>query len=145
MKSIKKFEEYNNWVTDVTGNVNVSYGDKKPKLSDVAIEVIKFIEDNFDKIREDLNGTSDTFICFEDGLDFNKISIYKNEKENIPYIHFQKNEVGGYSNDITNYDYDYLHDYLDKIYKTFRKKHDAENKEKFEMELMKKNMKKYNL
>lgn len=41
MKYIKKFEM---WTTDVTDKtVSVNYNDKKPKLSDVVIDIIKFI------------------------------------------------------------------------------------------------------
>ena len=139
---MKHLKEYNNWVTDVTGNLNVNYGDKKPKLSDVAVDVIKFIEDNYDKIVEGLNGTRENYISFEEGLKYESITIDKDSNHsNIPYIHFMYRSVNGsgrgYQYDITDYDYDYLNDYFYKIYKIFRKKDQEKDKEKYKLELQK--------
>jgi len=144
---MKHLREYNNWVTDVTGNVNVNYGDKKPKLSDVVIEVIKFIEDNYDKIDDSLNGTSDSHIDFYNKLEFEDISIGVEDQaesintNKIPYIHFLYRDVRdslrGYRYDITNYDYEYLKDYFYKIYREFRKKQQEGHKEEYKSELQK--------
>ena len=98
---MKHLREYNNWVSDVTDNITVNYGDEKPKLSDIVIDVIKFIEDNYDKIDGDINSTRESQVGFEDGLELKDISIGIEEREKnnnnrkaseIPYLHFMYND-----------------------------------------------------
>ena len=140
---MKHLREYNNWVSDVTDNVTVNYGDEKPKLSDIVIDVIKFIEDNYDKIDGDINSTRESQVGFEDGLELKDISIgiEKTENRKIPYLHFMYNDSRdmsrGYRLDITNYDYDYLKDYFYKIFIVFRKKQQDKEKERYKNELQK--------
>lgn len=138
---IKKFE---NWVTDVTGNVSVNYGDKKPKLSDVVVDAIKFIEDNYDQIQCGLNATTESGVDFKRGLELDEIKIGVEVRNNdiiIPYLNFRyrdvNNDRGGYSIDITDYEYEYLKDYFYKIYKECRKKDQEEEKEKYKLQLKK--------
>ena len=98
---MKHLREYNNWVSDVIDNITVNYGDEKPKLSDIVIDVIKFIEDNYDKIDGDINSTRESQVGFEDGLELKDISIGIEEREKnnnnrkaseIPYLHFMYND-----------------------------------------------------
>ena len=145
---MKHLREYNNWVSDVTDNITVNYGDEKPKLSDIVIDVIKFIEDNYDKIDGDINSTRESQVGFEDGLELKDISIGIEEREKnnrktseIPYLHFMYNDSRdmsrGYRLDITNYDYDYLKNYFYKIFRVFRKKQQDKEKERYKEELQK--------
>ncbi len=158
MKHLKKYEM---WTTNVTGNFDFNYGDKKPELSDIVIEVINYIKDNYDKISTDiLNVTTEFGVGFnfggKNGMKYDRIKIDKNKKNDIPYIHFLyydfHNNTNGYTIDITDYDYKYLHDYFFKIYKELKKKEEEKNKEKhindlkkIEDEKAKKSADKYNL
>ena len=117
MKILKTFEM---WTTDVSGNFDVNYGDKV-KLSDVAIEARKFIEDNYDKI--DSKSTNSTEIEFDKNLRFKSIKIYNNS--DVKYLHFfyhKNNDLNGYIKDITDEDYEYLVKYFLKVYKEQRLK-----------------------
>jgi hypothetical protein len=157
---MKYLKEYNNWITDVTDkNVVVNYGDKKPKLSDVVIDTIKFIEDNFDNINPGINSTNESSVGFKYGLNFSKIYIGCETRDNgykIPYIcfnyHDANNANSNYSIDITEDDYEYLKKYFYKIYRIFRKKEQEKDEEEYKKELqkienkkIKKDINKYNL
>jgi hypothetical protein len=143
MKHIKKYEM---WTTNVTGDYDFNYGDKKPELSEIVIEVINYIKDNYDKISTDvLNDTTEFGVGFnfseKNGMKYDKIRIEKNKKNSIPYIHFlyydYRGTTNGYDIDITDYDYEYLHDYFFKIYKEFKKKDEIKKIEKHKSELKK--------
>ena len=120
----------------VTGDFSVNYGDKKPQLSDVVFEVIKYVEDNFDKINPDvLNATTRSRVSFNGSdLKYDSIRLKFDEKNNSPYISFSyigaggRNDFRGYDIDITDADYKYLSDYFLKIFKIFNKKDEEKNK-----------------
>lgn len=141
MKHLKKFE---NWTTNVTGNYDINYGDK-PQLSDVVIETIDFIENNLDKIKEDiLNDNRPYLISFKSGLKYSSISL--KEDNNIPFLLFRNNEnYLNYSIDITNEEYEYLKEYFLKIYKKIRKIINDKDKEEFMNKIIQKDLKKYNI
>lgn len=156
MKHLKKYEM---WTTNSTSNFSVNYGDKQPELSEIVIEIIKYIEDNYDNISNDiLNNTTEFGVGFnfgrKDGKKYNSIKInkYKNNSYvDITYYDVH-NQINGYSLDITDYDYDYLHKYFLNLYKNFKKKNEEKDKEKHKLELkkiedekIKKSADKYNL
>ena len=156
MKYIKKFEM---WTTDVTDkNIVVNYNDKKQKLSDVVIDTIKFIEDNYDDINKDINDTNESAVGFFRGLKFNKISLYTENRKDYKFrsIWFNYYDINnnncGYMIDITEDDYDYLKNYFYNLYNTIRKEDQEKNKEehksalqKIEDKKVKDDAKKYNL
>ena len=155
-----KLKRFENWVSDATDkNVSFNYGDKKPKLSDDAIDTIKFIEDNFDNIStEVLNNTTKTSVVFNGNLKYYKIRLGFDDTNKIPHIHFYYygsegvSDYRGYKVDITDYDYEYLSDYFYKIYKIFKKKDEEKQKilhaselDKIEDKKMKNAANKYNI
>ena len=158
MKHLKTFE---NWTTTSTDkNININYNKETPKLSDVVIDTIKFIEDNFDQISGGINNTRENQIEFKTNeLRYNRIYINHEKRDAgipIPYIHFYyrdvHNELCGYSHDITESDYDYLKNYFYKIYRIFRKKNQEKSVEEYKNALVeieekriKMNSQKYNL
>lgn len=156
MKHLKTFEM---WTTSVTGNVNVNYGDKKPELSDIVMDAIKFIKDNYDQIKCGSAGSTESRVDFKDGLELEEIAIgvdARNKDVIIPYLLFYYRDVdnqrSNYKQDITDYDYEYLKDYFYKIYKRCRKEDQNKDKEQYKLELkkiedkkMQKNAEKYNL
>ena len=152
MKRVKTFEQ---WTTDVAGDYEVNYGDK-PQLSEIVIDTIKFIEDNFNNIRPDiLNGVKPDLITFLSDINPNNIQL--RIEKNIPMLFFGYDDYSTsdhyhYSNDLTDDDYNYLKNYFFEIFKKIREKvHDGEKEayskgmKKIEDRIMKKDAKKYNI
>lgn len=160
MKHLKQYEMWSN-PTSTDKNIEVNYGDKKPELSDIVIEVTNYIKDNYDKIDTDiLNATTEFSVGFdfrkENGQKYESFTIEKSKKNKSPYIHFFYKDAhggrNGYTIDITDYDYKYLHEYFLNIYKEFKKKDEEKDKErhrfvlqKIEEEKIKKAANKFNL
>lgn len=140
MKHIKNFKTFENWTTNSTGNYNINYGDnpQKPQLSDIVIDTIKYIEDNYNNIQENiLNDVKPDQITFKSGLKYQQIRLQRENEEhnNIPILIFKFYEYNVdsfyYSNDITEDDYKYLKDYFYKIYLQIRKKVQDRKKQEF--------------
>lgn len=154
MKHLKKFEM---WTTNTTGDFEINYGEKKPELSKVAINTIKFIKDNYNEIIIDiLNEVKPTQISFNPGLKYTRIKLELDKESNTPFLYFRYYDYNegnySYNEDITNTDYDYLKDYFFNIYKDIRTKvHNKEkdeyldNMKKLEDERIKKKADKYNI
>jgi hypothetical protein len=157
MKYLKKYEMWSD--PTVTDNIEINYGDKKPELSDIIFEVIKYIKDHYDDISTDiLNSTTEFQVGFrfpsKSGMKYDRIGIeeYKNQK----HLHFYYSDANGqrcgYTIAITEDEYEYLHKYFLKIHNEFRKKEQEKNIEthlaeltKIEEEKIKNTGNKYNL
>jgi hypothetical protein len=143
-KFIKTFEQ---WTTDVSGDYDVDYGD--PKLSDDVIEIIEYIEDNFDNIKDDiLNDNKPDRISFQssnlktgklktDKLKYDKISLrvsnikYKYPSYVVQFSYKEYPNTFYYNKDITKYEYEYLLKYFSQVYNRIREKEHSKEKQKF--------------
>ncbi len=148
-------KEFKNWTSTVTDDVDISYGDKKPELSDVVKFTEYYINDNFDNIHSiDLENMSIEFknLSFSD-LKKIKLNKYRQNKYNLYNIYFDENEttiLNKYSSsviNITEYEYDYLCELIYNIDIKLR-----ENKQKIKLDNIiskidpvKRDAKKYNL
>ena len=144
---IKKFE---NWVSDVTGNVSVNYGGK-PKISDVVKFTGQYIKDNIDNIRFDDKSRYE--INFDRNLSSSEIKLLPIKRirleidTTIKKLYKLKFDSGDYNTTfviLTEIEYNYLLDILYNVYAKLREHGDIE-KVLSEIDPMKRSAKKYNL
>lgn len=151
MKHLKTFEM---WTTDATGDFDITYGDKKPEISEIVKYTKKYIEDNFDKIHHIEQKEKITFKTIVNGHPngtlYSEITLQVNSG---PFyeIKFTKpitrNDNSYSTVDITKDEYNYLNDFFYEINKKLRKIRNEKGVDELEKDIIpyKKDAKKYNL
>jgi hypothetical protein len=129
MKHLKKYET---WTTDVTGSVEVNYGDKKPELSKIVKDTEKYLEDNFDNIQK-INSSNNSIDFNYDynskTKDNSKIIFISMNRDDLFYnIVFTRYYYGvenkSFTINITKDEYNYLSNVIYKLDKKLRQNRD---------------------
>jgi hypothetical protein len=141
---IKKFKIFEKWITNVTDpDININYNESE--MSKVVEYTKKYIEDNFDRIKEIYINNNYRITFHPKKSEFDDISL---ERE-LPfyYISFVTEYKGWKKIDITKDEFKYLSDFFYEIGIKFRKKSQESglNSVLDEINPVKRMAKKYNL
>lgn len=146
-KFIKTFEQ---WTSNVAGDFDVNYGDK-PEISEIVENTIKYIESNFDSLKNDVNYVEVNFRATgSDNVDqIIRITLKYSGSDKLPkhMVSFKYYTNKYRSFDITTDEYEYLSEFFKKITQKFRKKEQETVRDKIlqEIDPVRITAKKYNM